>query len=75
MDFGTSCPCMIWHGVYRVGGAGCACRCHSSRLTADEQADLAIVAARARQDRGDIQPMLWDGKVIPWRLAVDLEVA
>ena len=55
-----------------------------SELTPDELRELAIVRAHELMDRGDIAPMrqVWtrqDGTeaeaVIPWRQALELEVA
>lgn len=51
-------------------------------LTPDELADLRIVRARARMDRGDIQPMMLvtsgpdyaGAEVIPWLDALNMEV-
>jgi hypothetical protein len=48
-------------------------------LDPEEIADLMIVAARARLDRGDLAPMQWIAGdvpatvVIPWREAVEIE--
>jgi len=59
-------------------------------LTADELTDLAIIAARARMDRGDLAPITcgkyfpdndpreagWPVcRVIPWLDALNMEVA
>jgi len=48
-------------------------------LTPGEIADLKIIAARARMDRGDMAPMRAhtdDGLVvIPWLVALNLDVA
>ena len=48
-------------------------------LTPDEVQALRLVRARARMDRGDLQPMLrilsrTDAEVIPWIDALNLEV-
>lgn len=48
-------------------------------FTADERQALRLVGARARMDRGDVQPMLrvlsrTEAEVIPWLAALNLDV-
>lgn len=72
------CACIIYHRAAELADPkafpACPCKCHGG-LTPAERKDLRLIAARACDDRGDMAPMLWDGKVIPWLEAINLDPA
>ena len=70
----TPCACVLFHFTTH---RACQCDCHaeSDNLTPEERSDLRLIADRARLDGADMAPMLWDGKVIPWLEALNLDPA